>query len=124
MTPPPCPIFRSGRVWLHVASGAVRPRRDYLRAASAVSGSTIEDVTGPSRRRDLALPRMAAMAIARGEGLTLPVVARLFGRDHTTVLHAVARSGDDDLSTCIREVSAALARIARERAALEGEGKR
>ncbi len=51
---------------------------------------TPEDLTGPSRRRDVTMPRQIAMYLIREmTSMSLPQIGAAFGkRDHTTVLHA------------------------------------
>jgi len=51
-----------------------------------------KDLLGPSRLRRVLIPRQVAMYLARQAcGLSLPRVGAAFGRDHTTVLHAVRK---------------------------------
>ncbi len=53
---------------------------------------TVGDLTSPSRRREMAWPRMACMSAAKiiCGGKSLPMIGRAFGnRDHTTVMHAL-----------------------------------
>ncbi|MBR6029585.1 MAG: chromosomal replication initiator protein DnaA [Clostridia bacterium] len=49
-------------------------------------------LTGPSRKREITVPRQIAMFLARElTGLSLPQIGLAFGgRDHTTVMHACA----------------------------------
>jgi len=51
----------------------------------------LKDMLGSCRRRKYAWPRQEAMYIAYVEcpHLSYPAIGRAFGRDHTTVLHAV-----------------------------------
>ncbi len=51
-----------------------------------------EDITGASRRREVALPRQIAMFLTREmTSMSLPQIGAFFGnRDHTTVMHACA----------------------------------
>jgi chromosomal replication initiator protein len=47
-------------------------------------------LVGKGRKRKIARPRQIAMALTREiTGKSLPEIGRDFGRDHTTVLHAV-----------------------------------
>lgn len=58
----------------------------------AVTGA---DLTGPSRNRRLVEARQVAMTVLRhATTLSYPELGRLFGRDHTTVIHAVRRTLD------------------------------
>ncbi len=53
-------------------------------------GITLDELTGPSRSRNLVTPRQIAMYICRElTDLSLPKIGAVFGgRDHTTVIHA------------------------------------
>jgi hypothetical protein len=57
-------------------------------------GQRVADFIGPRRARAISRPRMMAMSLCRdllGE-YSFPLIGRAFGnRDHTTVMHAVAR---------------------------------
>lgn len=62
---------------------------------------TLEDMRGPRRWRHVVVPRQLSMWLIRELGIppsigrnpySYPRVARMFsGRDHTTVMHAIAR---------------------------------
>ncbi len=48
-----------------------------------------EDLTGSSRRREVALPRQIAMYLTREmTSMSLPQIGGFFGKDHTTVMYA------------------------------------
>ena len=51
---------------------------------------TMEDLTGPTRKREITVPRQIAMYLTREmTGMSLPQIGNAFGgRDHTTVLHS------------------------------------
>ena len=53
-------------------------------------GLTTEDMTGPTRKREITVPRQIAMFLTREmTGMSLPQIGGVFGgRDHTTVLHS------------------------------------
>ncbi len=53
-------------------------------------GLSLEDLTGPTRRREITVPRQIAMYLTREmTGMSLPQIGMVFGgRDHTTVLHS------------------------------------
>ncbi len=58
--------------------------------SAASFGFEIDDLCGPSRRQPLVLARQIAMYLARElTDLSLPKIGAEFGRDHTTVMHAV-----------------------------------
>lgn len=59
-----------------------------LKRISRGTGIHPRDITGPSRDKRATLARQALMYWARRSGrMTLPQIAKLVGRDHTTVLH-------------------------------------
>ena len=53
-------------------------------------GLTMDDLTGPTRKREITVPRQIAMYLTREmTGMSLPQIGNVFGgRDHTTVLHS------------------------------------
>ena len=61
-----------------------------MRTVSDYYGLTLEDLTGPTRRREITVPRQIAMYLTREmTGMSLPQIGIVFGgRDHTTVLHS------------------------------------
>lgn len=66
-----------------------------VRQAAKLFDTTPEQILSPSRIRNVTDARGVAMAAARWAGLTSNEVGRHFSRDHSTVLHAVARVGAD-----------------------------
>lgn len=64
-----------------------------LQAVAEFYEITVEDLTGRSRRQEVARPRQVACYLLRQEaGLSLPQIGQyLGGRDHSTVLHACER---------------------------------
>ena len=59
-------------------------------------GITYEEMIGKSRAKPYVYPRQIAMYLARTHSsLSFPDLGRAFGRDHTTVLHAVQRIMND-----------------------------
>lgn len=55
-------------------------------------GLTRHEFDGLSRTRRLARPRQVAMTLARAHtSHSLPKIGNEFGRDHTTVIHAIRR---------------------------------
>ena len=70
--------------------------RMILDETSDMFGFSIEEITGPSRRRPLVTARQVAMYVFREiTDLSYPAIAREFGgRDHTTVIHAVDKIGN------------------------------
>ena len=60
-------------------------------------GIAVDDLIGPSRRRDLAVPRQIAMYLTREmTTMSLPKIGMAFGnRDHTTVIHSCATVSDN-----------------------------
>ena len=53
-------------------------------------GVTTEQIRGSGRARDIVLPRQVAMYLTRElTGHSLPEIGQYFGRDHSTVMHAI-----------------------------------
>lgn len=50
---------------------------------------TRKEILGESRAQHIVAARHMAMAVCRRSGLTVTMIGRLFGRDHSTVVHAV-----------------------------------
>jgi len=68
------------------------PISDIEHAVAARFGMTREQMQRLTRARAVARPRQIAMFLAREiTGHSLPRIGAHFGRDHTTVLHAVRR---------------------------------
>lgn len=61
-----------------------------MQTVSDYYGLTLEDLTGPTRKREITVPRQIAMFLTREmTGMSLPQIGNVFGgRDHTTVLHS------------------------------------
>ena len=61
-----------------------------MQTVSDYYGLTIDDMTGPTRKREITVPRQIAMYLTREmTGMSLPQIGNVFGgRDHTTVLHS------------------------------------
>jgi chromosomal replication initiator protein len=64
-----------------------------LEATAHLYGFTVDAICGPSRTRPLVTARQVAMYLVRTlTEYSYPAIARVFGgRDHTTVIHAVAK---------------------------------
>lgn len=65
-------------------------------AAAAAFGVDVDQVLGGGRTRPVAEARIVAMATAHCAGATPHEIAQAFGRDHSTVHHAVRRARSDD----------------------------
>ena len=63
--------------------------RQAIRDVSAATGVSVEDLLGRVGRREITQARQLAMFIARENGAKYQVIARVFGRDHTTIIHGV-----------------------------------
>lgn len=78
-------------------------------------GVTQKELLGPSRLRSVMVPRQVAMFLVRELcGLSLPRIGTVFGRDHTTVLHALRKvsadmAGDERLAGRVRHLQSELA---------------
>ncbi|MHB8467641.1 MAG: chromosomal replication initiator protein DnaA [Acidimicrobiales bacterium] len=70
--------------------------RVILDATSNTFGFNIDELCGPNRRRPLVTARQIAMYVMREmTDFSYPAIAREFGgRDHTTVIHAVEKIGN------------------------------
>ena len=61
-----------------------------MQTVSDYYGLTLNDLTGPTRKREITVPRQIAMYLTREmTGMSLPQIGAVFGgRDHTTVMHS------------------------------------
>jgi chromosomal replication initiator protein len=81
---------------------------------AAAFGVKPADLLGACRQRGVLVPRQVAMYLAREVGKwSLPQIAKRFGRDHTTVLHACRKvaetlNRDPKLRRTVRELKAEL----------------
>lgn len=65
-------------------------------AVCKVFDITKSELLGKNRQQHIALARQVAMYLCKNElDLSFPAVGKIFGRDHTTVLHACRRLHDD-----------------------------
>jgi len=72
--------------------------------AAARYGVTVEEINGRSQVRPIAWARQEAMAATyHHTRLSMPQVGRIFGRDHTTVLHAIQRVAERAQKTVLAE---------------------
>ncbi|OCP36748.1 helix-turn-helix domain-containing protein [Ensifer sp. LC163] len=75
--------------------GVRRPVRDIVQEVLVLyPGVTWEDITSVRREKRLIEPRHRCMAAVYEErkDLSLPMLGRVFRRDHTTILHAVHKT--------------------------------
>ena len=92
------------------------PTSEQILALAAMSyGFSLADLQGPSRRQPLVRARQVAMYLCRQlTELSLPKIGKLFGgRDHTTVMHAVAKitrlqNSDPELADQVSRLSKSL----------------
>jgi chromosomal replication initiator protein len=83
-----------------------------IKRVAAAFGVSPKELLGASRLRRVLVPRQVAMFLAREAcGLSFPRLAAAFGRDHTTVLHAVRKigaelEGDERLAGVVRRLRA------------------
>lgn len=54
-------------------------------------GITLEELTGRSRLKRICNVRKEVYTMLRDERVSYPVIAKMFGRDHTTVVDGVQR---------------------------------
>lgn len=72
----------------------VAPRRSVRAIAAEVSEQTgipLASILAHGRRAEVVRARWLVWAIARGQGFSLPQIARATGHNHTSVLHALRR---------------------------------
>lgn len=63
---------------------------DVLRQVAAHFGTTPDLIRGSGRARDIVIPRQIAQYLIRElTGHSLPEIGQFFGRDHSTVMHAI-----------------------------------
>ncbi len=68
---------------------------DVLTFVAKYYNVTVEDLTGSRRNREISVPRQVAMYICRElVDVSLQVIGEAFKRDHSTVMHACAKIGD------------------------------
>lgn len=81
---------RAERAQVQAVIGLDGAVRQVLEAASDVLEIPVKHLTGPSRTQPLTRARQIAMAVAaeRTPASTV-IIGRVFGRDHTTVTHAI-----------------------------------
>ncbi len=98
------------------ADETARPVEAIVKRVAEAYGVKTKELLGPSRLRNVLLPRQVAMYLARDVGLlSLPRIGAHFGgRDHSTVLHAVnkirtAMVDDRQLAGTIRQLKHELA---------------
>lgn len=74
----------------------VRRQRDLaLHLAAEAFDTTAQGILAGARTRNVVDARAVAMAALRWTGQSASWIGREFGRDHSTVLHAVGRVGED-----------------------------
>lgn len=101
---PECVINKSLGQWDRIAlllesTRVVPPGRSRMKALirdlSLIFGVSERKIMSARRTADIVLPRQIGMAVAhRLRYGSLPHIGRAFGRDHTTVLHAVRKCGE------------------------------
>ena len=68
---------------------------DILKAVAQHFSLSVETLKGSGHAREIALPRQVAMFLVREmTSHSLPEIGQFFGRDHTTVMHAIQKIGD------------------------------
>jgi Bacterial dnaA protein helix-turn-helix len=60
---------------------------DIIAVASQLSHHTAGDILSRARHKPLVLTRFAIYTVARENGHSYPVIGKILGRDHSTVLH-------------------------------------
>ncbi len=82
-----------------------------MQTVSDYYGLTLNDLIGPTRKREITVPRQIAMYLTREmTGMSLPQIGSVFGgRDHTTVMHScktveAGSAGDPNLSMVVEDI--------------------
>ena len=82
-----------------------------MQTVSDYYGLTLNDLIGPTRKREITVPRQIAMYLTRElTGMSLPQIGSVFGgRDHTTVMHScktveAGMDGESNLSMVVNDV--------------------
>ncbi|ADY25180.1 Chromosomal replication initiator protein dnaA [Deinococcus proteolyticus MRP] len=89
---------------------------EVVRAAAQLFEVTTEQIRGTGRARDIVVPRQIAMYLIRElTPHSLPEIGQYFGRDHSTVMHAVSK-----VSESIKKDEEMAAQVSRLRRHLEG----
>lgn len=96
-----------------IEAGADQLWEQVLRQVCSAFGVNRRELLGSSRLGRIVLPRQVAMYLLRQAGWSLPRLARVFGRDHATVLHACRKvtyrlQTDAALLAAVRRLQAAL----------------
>jgi hypothetical protein len=68
----------------------------FIDATEAVTGVPAESLTGDSRAPILVAARRVLNWAMREDGQSYPQIGRMFGRDHTTILHSVRTATFDE----------------------------
>jgi hypothetical protein len=78
-----------------LALNAKREARRLVKTVAQLHNTTVSDIMGPSRFADHVKARHQAVAVVaeRFPHWSLPQLGRFFGRDHTTILHALRKMG-------------------------------
>lgn len=63
-----------------------------IEVAAQMTGVRVAEIVGPRRDRETAHLRFAVMLALHRRGVSLSAMGRRFDRDHTSVMHAVARA--------------------------------
>lgn len=78
-----------------VGRPAIKPKfaqRPLIERACRLFAVDMPDLLGRCRKQNLARARFALMLIYRERGVSLNEIGKAFGRDHTTVMNALARA--------------------------------
>lgn len=79
--------------------------------AALVFGTTVDELEGTSRYRNVLDARAVAMAACRLAGLSSPYIGRRLNKDHSTVLYAASRVGENArLQRIARRIAAPVTR--------------
>lgn len=84
-------VVEEALAYLTPAQGKLKPEAILLVAAEYF-GLPVSELTGRNRSAKIALPRQVVMYLMREElGASFPQIGQALNRDHTTVMHGIAR---------------------------------
>lgn len=78
-----------------VNTGSNVPARQIIQMVATAKGFPLEEILGNSRNRSVVEARfdaIKAVADARPD-MSTPQIGRIFGKDHTTIIHALSKRG-------------------------------
>lgn len=88
-TPTPTPVTPGlVRAVFGRAADETKVMQTHVQAMAEITGISVDDILGPSRRAPVVLARHVAIYLSCESGISRSGVGRFFDRDHTSVLGA------------------------------------